>query len=223
MALTFEELLALVPAAMAEMRQEFIRKSHEYRVAEGPTSQRFACFMLALRALSLCRAMGTLLAPETLDSYDVLLRAFLESRDLLTTFRFENEKTKRRVHDWFKGKGNTWTPEHKAVEGFLNLVGANDLQLARRWGRFSALSHPTFAAAKNSNALIAAPMSSERVRSIAASLDEKRFDYVNSLMSLYIGMCVEAPGWVHLGCEQQRMLRAEALRVLMRESISSQP
>ncbi len=223
MALTFEELLALVPPAMAEMRREFIRKRDEYRETDGPTSQRFACFMLALRALSLCRGMASLLQLETLDSYDVVLRAFLETRDLLTSFRFENDKTKIRVQQWFKAKGKkTWTAEHEDVENFLKILGAVHLQLAPRWGRYSSLSHPTFPAAKNSNALIDAPMSFERVKILAASLECKKFDYVNSVMSLYIGMCIESPGWVHLGCEQQRMLRADALRVLMRDVIRSQ-
>jgi len=223
MELTLDELLGLLPAAIAEMSCEFTRKRDEYRETDGPTSQRFACFMLALRALSLCRGMQTLLRPETLDSYDVVLRAFLETRDLLTSFRFDSESTRLRVQQWFKAKRkDTWTAEHKNVEAFLKTMGADSLQLARRWGTFSSLAHPTLAAVKNSNALIDGSTSFERVKSLSASLEHKKFDYVNSVMSLYIATCIESPGWVHLGCGQQRMLRAEALRVLIRDAIRSQ-
>src|ERR1700678_4083899 len=75
MELTFGELLALVPATKAEMRHEFIRKRDAYRETDGPTSQRFACFMLARCPYG--QGMGHLLRPETLDSYDMVSGAFL--------------------------------------------------------------------------------------------------------------------------------------------------
>jgi hypothetical protein len=106
---TVDELLVLVPVAITEMTREFTRKSEEYINTDGVSSRRAACFMLALRALSLLCGMGKLLQPETFDSYDVLMRAFLESRGLLTTFRFDDEDTKKHIQAWFRNKDkNAW-------------------------------------------------------------------------------------------------------------------
>jgi hypothetical protein len=221
---TIDDLLVLVPAAAAEMRREFVRKSDEYIKTDGMRSQRAACFMLALRALSLLRGMGKLLQAETFDSYDVLTRAFLESRDLLTTFRFDEEATREHVQVWFKNKDKSaWQAKHRVVEEFLKTVGANNLQLAPRWGRFSALSHPTFGASRNSAALINFSMPPEKARSLAIIWQDKKADYIHSTMSLFIAMCIDSPGWVPLGCEQKRMLRAESLRVIARDFFSPRP
>jgi hypothetical protein len=48
--------------------------------------------------------MEAVLGPETIDSYEVLGRAHLEARDLLMTFRFDDENARQKVRYWFGGK-----------------------------------------------------------------------------------------------------------------------
>jgi hypothetical protein len=38
-----------------------------------------------------------MLQADTFDSYDVLQGAFMETRDLLATFRFDNDETRNRI------------------------------------------------------------------------------------------------------------------------------
>jgi hypothetical protein len=194
------------------MKSEFLRKGGE-SFDNGPASQPTACFMLALRSLSLMCGMEKVLQVETFDSYDVLQRAFLESRDLLTTFRCDDERTKSRIKAWFKDKDkNTWKPEHSVCERFLNTLGADNLQLAKRWGMFSALAHPSFSATRNSAALIGASVNPQKATELVPILDEKRADFLTGLVSLFITTSSEHPGWVLLGCDSKRMLTAEVLR-----------
>jgi hypothetical protein len=56
-----------------------------------PISQTSACFLLGLRSTSLLWGMKSLLDPETRDSWDVLVRSFMEAKDLLLTFRFDDD------------------------------------------------------------------------------------------------------------------------------------
>ena len=194
------------------MKLEFFRKSQAYFDLD-PTSQPTACLMLALRALSLLGGMGKLLQPASFDSYDVLQRAFMESRDLLTTFRFDEDKTRKRIAVWFKDKEkDTWVPQHGVCERFLERVGAANLQLAKRWGMFSALAHPKYLATHNSVALIGATMSHHKMRELIPILEEKRADYITNLVSLFIATSFEFPGWIHLGCDEDRMATAKKLR-----------
>lgn len=157
--------------------------------------------------------LGRVLEPDTFDSYDVLVRAFLEARDLLTTFRFNDEATRKRIAVWFKDKGkDTWKPQHSVCERFLKTVGADNLQLAKRWGAISALAHPTYLATQNSVAVLSSTMRHRNARELILILEEKRADYITALVSLFITISFEFPGWVHIGCDVSRMSTAEKLR-----------
>lgn len=74
-------------------------------------SQHAACFLLAIRSASLLRGMEALLRPDTFDSWDVLMRAFLESRDILLTFRFDDEGTRKHI----RGQGRSLASSVRTV------------------------------------------------------------------------------------------------------------
>lgn len=87
-----DDLLTLAPTVLQQLTMELVRRGDECLIT-SPESQLSACFLLALRALSLIKGMGVVLGPETSDSYEVLSRAHLEARDLLMTFRFDSKRT----------------------------------------------------------------------------------------------------------------------------------
>src|ERR1700692_20880 len=97
--MTIDDLTGLAPRALTELMHECVRQLDNY----VPESQHAACYLLALRSISILNATAQLLKPGTFDSWDILARAFLESRDLLTTFRFDDEETRKLVRRWFKG------------------------------------------------------------------------------------------------------------------------
>jgi hypothetical protein len=211
--MTFEQLYDLVPSVLLEMSSEFVRRGGEYFDLDI-TSQHTACFLLAIRSVSLLRGMAALLSPNTFDSWDVLMRAFMECRDILLTFRFDDEGTRNHVRAWFKGKDSqAWKPKHKICEKFLAQVGAGDSELARRWGLFSGLAHPTALAARNSVAITAGRISNKIRPDLAMTLEEKKADYLTSIATLFITASFELPGWIHLGCDISRMPSAERLRI----------
>jgi hypothetical protein len=195
------------------MQREFFRVGGE-NFDRDVNSQHTACFMLGIRSASLLTAMGKMLQADSFDSYDVLQRAFLETRDLLTTFRFDQDGTRVRIKVWFRDKDKDgWKPEHGVCERFLESVGAENVQLARKWGTFSALSHPTYRATHNSVAVSGSPMSPQKGQELIDMLDEKVADYITATVTLFIVMSFELQGWVRLGCDAARMPTAEKLRV----------
>jgi hypothetical protein len=207
--MTMDELMALVPGALVELTHECIRRVDDY----GPESQHNACHFLALRSVSILKATAQLLKPGTFDSWDILARAFLESRDLLTTFRFDDQETRKTVARWFKsGGGETWKPDHKKCEDFLNGIGARDLQLAKRWGMLSAISHPTYLAAKNSVAIVTSFVFDQERPDLVKALEEKKADFMLSVSTLIATMVYENPAWIRLGFDTARMPTAERVR-----------
>jgi len=100
----YSELLIKAPVVITELGSEFVRRGQESMLADEK-SQHTACFLLAIRATSLLLGMGTLLKPNCRDSLDVLIRAYLESRDLLMTFRFDDQGTRKRIQGWFGRAG----------------------------------------------------------------------------------------------------------------------
>src|ERR1017187_5181838 len=136
--MTTDDLLLAAPAVLTELGAEFLRRGHECMIAD-PKSQLSACFLLAMRSLSLLCGMGALMKPNVRDSLDVLTRAYTESRDLLMTFRFDDQGIRNKVHGWFLPNG-AWKPEHTRVDTFLARLSGSDAELAKRWKMQSALA-----------------------------------------------------------------------------------
>ena len=121
--MTFEEIWGSVPAILAEMTTEFVRKANEHFIKDS-TSQPTACSLLALRGLSLMRGMEQLLKRDTFDSWDVLMRAYMETLDLLSTFRFDDEEGREHIERWFAEKGkDTWQQIARRLKSSLSKLG----------------------------------------------------------------------------------------------------
>ena len=152
--MTIEEILVTSPTVLNELATEFVRRGGECIDADS-TSQTTACFLLAIRSVSLLMGIAFLMKPNSRDSSDVLTRAFMESRDLLMTFRFDEQGTRNKIKRWFEGNNdNTWRAEHKKCERFIKQLSGSDTGLGSRWSMFSAISHPTIHAAKQSTAMV---------------------------------------------------------------------
>jgi hypothetical protein len=209
------DLLLQVPSVMTELGAEFVRRGHECMLA-SPESQFSACFLLVIRALSLLGGMGALLKPNVRDSFDVLARAFTESRDLLMTFRFDDQGTRGKIQKWFAGK-QEWNADYKRVNAFLKELSGNDAELAKRFGLQSSVSHPTVQAAKNSThialAWIAPGKGEQAKESNEQKMKPKIDDYLVCVGTLIVAATVEAPGWISLGCDDARMPHVEPFRL----------
>jgi hypothetical protein len=208
--MTIEELLSMTPAVLTELTTELFRRGDETFRADG-TSQESACFFLALRASSLLYSMGDLLGPESLDGFDTLARAHLESRDLLMTFRFDDQSARKKIAYWFAGKAdNAWKAEHVKVEEFVTRLGAKEVDLGANWSKITAVSHPTKFAAQNSavNVLY-------RLTGVDhTKAHYKRADYVLCLSRLIIAVTYELPGWISLRCDPARIPNVEPFHQL---------
>jgi hypothetical protein len=211
--MTTGELMLRVPTVIGELGAEFVRKGHESMIADAH-SQLTACFLLAIRSASLLCGMGCLLKPNARDSLDVLVRAYIESRDLLMTFRFDDQGIRNKVHGWFLPNG-PWKPEHRRVNTFLQRLSGSDAELATRWSSLSALSHPTAQAAQNS-AAVALPWAAQANPSgenYTDKMQPKIDDYLVSVATLIVATTVNAPGWIQLGCDDTRMPNVEPFRL----------
>ena len=207
-----EELLTAAPTVLEEMVREFVRVANVHGNADEQ-SQATACSLLAIRSVSLLCSMALLLQPSTLDGYDVLARSFLESRDLLTTFRFDNEGTRKQMYAWFAGSDG-WKPKHKACEEFVKKIGGSDPEFARRWGIFSGLSHPTARATENSGALTAARLDGTmQGHALLEIMTPKIADYLVNVASLVFAATFDFPDWIPLGCDLNRMPTVQPFRI----------
>jgi hypothetical protein len=211
--MTTDELLPKAPAVIKELGAEFVRRGHECMLAD-PQSQLTACFLLAIRSTSLLYGMARVLKPNTRDSLDVLMRAYTESRDLLMTFRFDNQGIRNKVHGWFLPNG-AWKPEHTRADTFLERLSGSDAELAKRWKIQSALTHPTALAARNSVAVARAWAAPGKgiAQSYADKMQRKVDDYLVSVGTLIVAATVDAPGWIQLDCDDARMPNVEPFRL----------
>lgn len=211
--MTTDELLLKAPTVIKELGAEFVRRGHECMLADAQ-SQLTACFLLAIRLTSLLCGMACVLKPNARDSLDVLVRAYTESRDLLMTFRFDDQGIRNKVHGWFLPNG-AWKPEHTRVDTFLARLSGSDAELAKRWKMQSALAHPTAQAAKNSTAVALAWSAPGQgiAQSYADKMQPKIDDYLVSVGTLIVAATVDAPGWIRLDCDDARMPNVEPFRL----------
>jgi hypothetical protein len=211
--MTSDQLLTKAPTVIRELGAEFVRRGHECMLAD-PESQLTACFLLAIRATSLLCGMGCLLRPNVRDSLDVLMRAYIESRDLLMTFRFDDQGIRNRVHGWFLPNGPC-KADHKRVEEFLKRLSGGDAELGARWKMMSALSHPAAQAAKNSAANVVAWAAPGKgvTETYEEKMQLKIDDYVVAMGTLIVATTIDRPGWIQLGCDDTRMPHVEPFRL----------
>jgi hypothetical protein len=200
------DILTVSPIVLGELAREFVRRAdEEYR--KNPTSQATACFFLAIRSASLLLGMRRLLVPETRDSSEVLVRGYLEARDLLLTFRFDEEGTRKKIAYWFEGKmGPSWKPEHKKCDEFMEKLGHGGSEFGKKWSQITTLAHPTRFATQNSIAsarLWAANPPS--VEDHAALMEPKIADYLTCIGSLIVIGTIDLPGLIALACDPARM------------------
>jgi hypothetical protein len=135
-----QELFLYVPTAIGEMQREFFRVGGEH-FDRDMNSQHTACFMLGIRSASLLTGMGKMLQTDSFDSYDVLQRAFLETRDLLTTFRFDQDETRARIKVWFIGKDKAGETRARRLRALLGKRRGGKRPARKEVGNvFSALS-----------------------------------------------------------------------------------
>jgi hypothetical protein len=134
------DLFISAPGVLKELAIELTRRAdEEYR--KDQTSQTSACFLLALRSISLLCGMAILLRPQTRDSLKVLIRGFLESRDLLMTFRFDDQGIRNKIGIWFKGDvGTTWKAEHKRCDTYFEKLGHGGAEFSKKWSQITALA-----------------------------------------------------------------------------------
>ena len=215
--MTLNELMLQAPGVVKEMGAEFVRRGHASMSAD-PESQPTGCFLLANRATSLLCGMALLMRPNTRDSYDVLARSFMETRDLLLDFRFDDNKTRHRVKRWFKKK--EWSVSYKRCEAFLNHLSGGDLELGKRWGMFSSLAHPTITACRNSTALTVSWITG-RKDDFKEAMEAKVADYLMCIGTLIIATTSDFAGWVPLGCDPDRMPNVRTFRDEVRKTVVS--
>lgn len=190
-----------MPAVLQELRAEAHRRGDEcYR--KDRRSQETACFLLGLRGVSLLLGMGELQRETTFDSWEVLCRALLEARDLLVEFRFL-DTSRARLDAWFGDSDKrAWQADYKKVQAFYLEKTGETGGLAKRWGIYSTLAHPTHLACGNScasiNRALGVPADGERYTA-------KAHDYLAAIGNLASAITVDTPELLPLGCDHGRM------------------
>jgi hypothetical protein len=211
--MTMNELLEIAPKILDQLMREFIRSGdREYQ--KDPKSQASACFGLAIRSTSLLVGMAKVLSPQTRDSLEVLIRGFLEARDLLTTFRFDDKGTRDKIGYWFEGKlGNSWKADHAKCEQFFTKLGHPGSQFATRWSMMTTLAHPTrFATENSAHCASLWAMQPPRTYDFATAMTPKIADYLISIATIIDVGTYDLPGLISLGCDHARMPHVEAFR-----------
>jgi hypothetical protein len=206
-AVTIHDLIPDAPEVLRELSAEYLRAA-EIATTADPRSQRSACLLLALRSASILHGISQVLSPEAVDSADLLARGFLEARDLLLTFRFDDEGTRRKIYAWFEGKGDgAWKPNHQRCEDYIRSMGGGESELEIRWSMQSALSHSTYVAATNSSRVVERRIKGPEAPSSIA-YDVKVADYLLAFASLFALTAGEQPTWISLSLDPARMNRS---------------
>jgi hypothetical protein len=207
------DVLGAAPGAIVELTEEFFRRADE-EYKKDPKSQLTACFSLAIRSASLLSGVSQLLMPPTHDSSEVLQRGFLEARDLLLTFRFDHEGTRKKIGYWFAGNvDNSWKAEHAKCDEFMARIGAVGSDFGKRWSMTTTLAHPTKFAAENSIVCASSwAANPPRELDFQKMMEPKVADYLASVASLIVIATHDHPELVSLNCDLNRMPNIDEFR-----------
>jgi hypothetical protein len=211
--MTMDDILVSAPGILGELMRELIRRGDE-EYQKKPTSQASACFFLAIRSASLLCGMGKLMQPQTRDSLKVLARGYLESRDLLMTYRFDDQGIRNKIAYWFEGKiGTSWKAEHSRCEQFMEKLGYSGSEFAKKWSQITTLAHPTRFAAENSascSTLWAAMP--PRIDDYNTMMEPEIADYLTGIATLIVIATYDLPTQISLSCDLKRMPNIDTFR-----------
>lgn len=215
-----DELLAEAPDVLNDLAKEFYRVGGKHMDAD-PRSQQTACFLIGFRCVSLLLGVRCLLTPSTGDSWDVVIRSFMEAKDLLFTFRFDDQGIRNSIKTWFEGKNEgSWRPRHKKCEDLARKLGGGDTELGKRWSAFSALSHPTLYACQNSTSLVVTRVTG-RQEDTPNVMQRRSADYLASIGTLIVTATFDdIPQFVPLGCDMTRIPRVEPFRLAVAATVN---
>lgn len=151
-----------------------------------------------------------MLGPDTLDSFDAVRRAFLESWQLQFEFRLtgSSEKTAR----WFDGQGGSWSPDPQKIADFIESLGRKRPKYGREYGDLSELAHPTAQATVNSCAVATTRWG---ISSVSDQIDKA----VNELSEDFTGLLIREiwlvdgtdPGLIDIHIPEDRIPECEGL------------
>lgn len=200
-----------------ELEREFLRVGADRcRCLEEP-SQLTAFLRLGVRVVSLLRGMLPLLSPDTLDSFDTVRRAFLETWQLQFEFRLVSSEEK--VRRWFEGRSESWSPDPKKIADFVEGLGRNPPKYGKEYGDLSKLAHPTAEATANSCAIATARVGISSVpQTVENAVDELTRDFAGLLIREIWLVDAEDPRLIEIHVPNARIPSCEAL---YREYLSS--
>ncbi len=207
------DVFLAAPDVLVELTRELFRRTDE-EYKKNQRSQLTACFSLAIRSASLLSGTAQLIMPPTHDSAEVLQRGFLEARDLLLTFRFDHEGTRKKIGYWFIGNAdNSWKAEHLKCDELMARLGAGGSQFGKRWSMNTTLAHPTKFATQNSIVCASSWAGTPpRVLDFQQMMQLKVADYLASIASLIVIATHDLPELVSLNCDLNRMPHIDEFR-----------
>ena len=193
-----------------ELEREFLRVGAEKCKCLEEPGQLSAFLRLGVRAVSLLRGMLRLLDENTLDSFDSVRRAFLETWQLQFEFRLADSAT--RAGKWFEGIASSWSADRNKLGDFVQNLGRDRPNYGREYGDLSELAHPTAQATVNSCAVATA-------RQGLSSLPDQVRESVIELSEDFTGMLVreiwlvdaEHPKLIDISIAKDRLRICEAL------------
>jgi hypothetical protein len=198
--MNLDGIVDAAPNVLEALTRELFNR-HAPALHADRNSQLTACLQLGLRAASIMHGMSKVLDLHTLDSYETLGRAALEARDLLMSFRFDDEGTRSKIGYWFAGRHDSaWKADHARLDKFLTKQEVLlNTQLRESWSRTSVLTHPTMYAADNSTVVIINRLTG-RVNGLdSTNITLKSADYVVGIARLFLATVYDLPGWIPLG------------------------
>lgn len=198
--MNLDEIVDAAPNLLEALTRELLDR-HAFALYVNRKSQLTACLQLGLRAASILHGMSKVLDLHTIDSYETLVRAAIEARDLLMYFRFDDKGTRDKIGYWFAGRHDSaWKADHARLDEFLTKQDVLlKTQLGESWSRTSVLTHPTMYAADNSTVVVINRMTG-RVNALdGTQITMKRADYVVGIARLVLATVYDLPGWIPLG------------------------
>src|SRR2546428_10039767 len=136
---------------LSELEREFLTIGETHCSFLESKTQVTAFILLDVRAISLLRGLLILLNPFSLDAYDVLRRAFLETWYLQFALRFLSNQSQ--AQKWLHEDASSWQPKYSELNDFFLKRLGGDPKFGTEYGQLTTLAHPTLQSTKQSCAI----------------------------------------------------------------------
>jgi len=207
---------------VAELAYEYLNVGAAKCNSMKDETQLCAFLMLGVRSISLLGGLFLLLNRDTIDTHEIVRRAYWETYTL--QFEFRLKKSEQRTGDWFSNEADAWKAKKKVIQQYFEKPSGSNRGIGFLYGALTGVAHPTKDAANNSVASVSISFGlNPNVGNLMRQLGDYRTDWAGMFSSVVALSVDSEPHYIESHISAERIPKSLQFRMRFNSYLKQNP